>query len=582
MPRSADVEEEDDDLHDLNAVEARADYIDEDQIIAVTSTGDMFEGIHRDLLSTHTVLIVGPRGCGKTHMMRYTWMQCRGSSDLPLAVYVSFNRYLRLEPWMQRRVDSMKLFNAWVLAQIVDAVLDVIEKISDLPFDIAPDFTFERQHLKFAYARLESHIAGDGLSRRDEDIIRDLTVPRVIDLLRRACGHANRRRAVVLFDDAALTLTPAFMADFFDIVRAIKQPDIAPKCSVYPGTTQYGPRFHVQQEAHVVPAWLDVGAPKYAEIMETIVQLRNPQAAAVIKPDVSRMLMFAAFGVPRAYLSMMGRLLKLGRQGQPEINKVIQDLRTHQLGEFRSIEQKLPQFKTLIQTGEVFFQRIVEAVVLEGSKRKSHDNEKNWLLLFEKTEMPNLATRMIKFLIEAGLLYEGPQVMHGGIERVYTKYTPHLSALIAARAFAGGSRGTSPAAFTEYTKRRKMHHGARRKLTTLLRKHEIDGLKFDLPACPECGAERLSETQKYCHECANTLPRPSTYFRLMALSIDKVPILSRWARDRLKEQGISTIQDLMSFEDPGTELRKIHRVGPKRARRYIEIIEDHVNESLLS
>ncbi|TXN17301.1 zinc ribbon domain-containing protein [Methylobacterium sp. WL122] len=582
MPHSAEVEAEDDDLHDLNAVEARADYIDEDQIIAVTSMGDWFEAIHNELLTVQTVLIVGPRGCGKTHMMRYTWMKCRRSEDLPLAIYVSFNRYLRLEPWMHRRVDAMKLFNAWVLAQIVDATLDVMEKLTGQAFNLAPDFLFDRHDLKLAYARLESHIAGDGLNDKDEEVIRDLTVPRVIDLIRRACAHADRRRAVVLFDDAALTLTPAFMTDFFDVVRAIKQRDIAPKCSVYPGTTQYGSRFHVHQEAYVVPVWLDVGADEYGAIMETIVQLRNPQAAAFIKPDVSRMLMFAAFGVPRAYLSMMGRLLKLGKQGQPEINKVIQALRTHQLGEFRSIEQKLPQFKTLIQTGEIFFQRIVEAVVEEGLKRKQIENEKNWLLLFEKTEMPNLATRMIKFLIEAGLLYEGQEVMHGGLERVYTKYTPHLSALIAARAFAGGSRGTSPAAFTEYTKRKAMHHGARRKLTTLLKKPEIHGLRFDLPACPQCGAERLSETQKFCHECANTLPRPSTYFRLMGLPIDKVPILTRWARDRLKEQGISTIQDLMSFEDPGTELRKIHRVGPKRARRYIEIIEDHVNESLLS
>src|SRR5215207_6219054 len=112
----------DEDDSDLNAFEARADYIDENDLPQFTSKSDWFEAIHTELLSSQTAVIVGPRGCGKTHMMRYTWLRCRDNAEQPLATYVSFNRYLRLEPWMHRRADARRLFNAWVLALITDAV----------------------------------------------------------------------------------------------------------------------------------------------------------------------------------------------------------------------------------------------------------------------------------------------------------------------------------------------------------------------------------------------------------------------------------------------------------------------------
>lgn len=69
---------EDFDLEDdFEAFETRADYIAENDLPNVTSRGDWFDAIHKALLSPKVAVIVGPRGCGKTHMMRYTWLHCR-------------------------------------------------------------------------------------------------------------------------------------------------------------------------------------------------------------------------------------------------------------------------------------------------------------------------------------------------------------------------------------------------------------------------------------------------------------------------------------------------------------------------
>ena len=74
--------------------EVRADHVTEAILRDSTVRGDWFDQIHESLVSTSLVLLIGPRGCGKTHTMRYTWLQCSEQKSLPLAVYVSFNRYL--------------------------------------------------------------------------------------------------------------------------------------------------------------------------------------------------------------------------------------------------------------------------------------------------------------------------------------------------------------------------------------------------------------------------------------------------------------------------------------------------------
>src|SRR6185369_16579153 len=92
------------------ALEQRADYIPYEELRSGTATGDFFDKIHIALTERGTRLIVGPRGCGKTHMMRYTWVTCRDDKFAPFCVYVSFNRYYRLEPLLKSRANAIDLF----------------------------------------------------------------------------------------------------------------------------------------------------------------------------------------------------------------------------------------------------------------------------------------------------------------------------------------------------------------------------------------------------------------------------------------------------------------------------------------
>jgi len=558
--------------------EVRADHVEEGLIRRETVMGDWFDKVHSALEDRSLTLIVGPRGCGKTHMMRFTHLRCRDDRSLPLAIYVSFNRYLRLEPLLKARSDAGSLFHTWVLARLLISLHETVERLADLhslqPF---PDLGFDLTRLQALAARLERGIP---LSVDEEEDASSLSVEGVVETIRRACQAARRKRSILLMDDAALTLTPEFLIEFFDVVRAVKRTDIAPKCSVYPGTTEYGPRFHAEHEGQTLNVWLSTDHPKYTDIMGQIGRSRYPEGVAGLSPEFNETLMYTAFGVPRAYLSLV-RSVVVAKSEAPQraLNRAIQEHRDAKVSEYQSLEKKVPKFATVVRMGSLFFDHAVQEIKLANDELAGKREEKQLQIGIEKEEFRGLSKRMIQFLNEAGLIYEHPEVSHGE-DRKYRRFTPHLAALIAGRAFAGRSRGAVAGATVEFLRLKRTKHPVRKRLETFLPPGAIDSLSIDLPPCQNCSAPRVTNEQKFCINCGTRLADPSTFTRLMELSVGEVPGLSPFQKAKCEEAGIKTIKDLISLSDPGTELRRMHLIGGIRATKIIRTIEAYVDEFL--
>jgi hypothetical protein len=575
--------------------EERADQVSEETLRTDTVTGDWFDIIYKALLSRGTVLVVGPRGCGKTHIMRYAWLKCCDTKNLPLSVYVSFNRYLRLEPLLKTRNDALSLFQIWVLSRILLAADDTAKRvIKGAPTgaveavreakgaeaggqgvaDVFAHFGIDRAQVEALIRRLEK--AG-ALSEAEELSANAISIEGVVQALTMLFKALGRTRLVIFLDDAALVFAQEFMTEFLDVVRVLKQQNISPKCSVYPGSTEYGPRFHADHEARFVPAWLPVDHPSYRDIMGAIGARRYAEGGR-LGSDINGVLMYAAFGVPRAYLTMLREMVAENASGpaatQQALNKVIQQHRDSRLREFRSLKLKMPKFSSVIDAGENLFQKVVE-IMKERNDALADKAEKQILFGITKEEMTAIPRRMFKLLVEAGLLFELPEVSHGQ-GRTYHRFTPHLAALIAARAFAGSSRGNSPAQMLSFIERKPTKHPIRQALPSLL--PSIKAVQFDLPPCQACMTPRISDEQKFCHHCGTRLADDSTFTRLMKLPITEVTNLSTWARSQIDANGIKTIEELLAFEDPGTELRKIHRVGPRRATLYLLGVDTYIDE----
>jgi hypothetical protein len=335
------------------------------------------------------------------------------------------------------------------------------------------------------------------------------------------------------------------------------------------------------QEGDMVPLWMSVEDSSYSSVMGAIAERRVPELKR-IPQEVSELLKYAAFGIPRAYLAMLTEFSRGAfSTTQQGINNIIQKHISARLDEYKSLSRKVPRLGTLIERGEKVFNTIIRE--LKGSNEDLiAKDEKQLLVGVTVPEERALVTRLFNLLTEAGLLYEHRQVSHGGPDRTYQRFTPHLSALLQIRAFSGKERGSSPAQIVAFLQRKSSKHPLRRSMSTLLSEEELSTLRLDLPPCAKCGIERLSEQQRFCHNCGSELLDSSTFYSCMSIPLREIPGLTGWQLERMSETlpDFKSIGDLLAHQDPGTELRKIHRVGQRRAEKIIAVITGYVEEFL--
>ena len=562
--------------------EERADHLELNAFPTNTAlTNDSEEWI-RSLTGPGAKLLVGPRGCGKTHLMRFAFTKCIADADLPLEVYINLNRYYTLEPLLRRRPDAMSTFYVWVLANIVVGCYESVEAFKaetpDQSIDIEALLEFNQTEVRDLVG---AHEKNQPLSRELEEVASRLSIDRVKQLLIRSADAFKRRRVVLLLDDAALTLTPEYLSHFFDIYRALKAARIAPKASVYPGTTEYGPNFHAGHEADTVFVWKRVTDQDYLPFMLDIGQKRFPDMAQ-IPGEIRELLAYSAFGVPRAFMTLVRSYLKNQRRQttlQSTFNVTIEEFIDDRMREYMTLKEKKPQLSSIVEVGKRLFNGMVDSVF-----------EANQSLLDEKTRQLYVGIdasgindkpyvqRMLLLLQEVGMVYTGSVVSHG--DRDYVRFVPHLAAVQSRRAFARKG-GFSPRFAIEMLSRPDEKHPVRRSMSTLLDGPTLEGLSLDLPNCLNCQTKRV-EGAKYCFNCGEKLTDESTYDRLMVTALSNVPGLTHWQREKLSswESVPKTVGEFIALQDPGTALRTIHRIGQVRAKTIIDAVQAFLDEYL--
>ena len=392
---------------------------------------------------------------------------------------------------------------------------------------------------------------------------------------------ADRKFTILLLDDAALTLTPAFLIDFLDVVRSLKSSTIAPKASVYPGTTEYSPRFHAGQDSLPVSVWHPVDSDSYSVIMGGIAGKRVNNLET-IPDDVVELLKYAAFGIPRAFLSMVWEYQRRKSRStqQSIINSIIQEYLSSRLSEYRSLIKKVPKFQTIILAGEDLLNEM-GSFVRDANAKSILNQEKQISIGILKDDVSPIVKRMLDLLIEAGLVYQQTDVNHGLPARVYHRFVPHTAVLLGIRAFSLGQHGTSPRQIVEVIKYKNVKHPIRKRLS-LLSPARISALKIDLPPCSRCQTPRLSESQKFCHACGSELIDSSAFTECCKANISDVPGLTNWQKQQMTFvlPKFKTIGDYIVKQDPSAELLTIRGIGTKRSTKIIDVLNGFIDEFL--
>lgn len=564
-------------------LQQRADYIPiEDLSEETASSGALFQRITKELSNRALRTIVGPRGCGKTHMMRFAWLSCRDNQAKPFAVFSSFQRYFRLEPLLSSNAGATQLFHSWVLARIListresaqawSLTMEVVDKILE-------EQGFSLATLNALAGRLErSQPLDDKLNAFSDSLSIDKT-QLVIDSVRTLAG---RKFSVVLLDDAAMTLTPDYLIEFLDVVRSLKSSTIAPKVSVYPGTTETSPRFHQGQDATPISAWLSVEDAEYETIMRDIASVRV-KGLDDIPEDVQSLLRFAAFGIPRAYLTMLEDFQRGGfKTAQQGANRIVSTHLKARLSEFRTLGKKIPKLEILVGAGEKLVHDIARELKAYNSNNLLQRQEKGVAYGIRTDELVPLLERTLNLLIEAGLIFNDGEVKHGSPERIYRKYIPHSALLLGVGAFTAHGSSGSLRENLEGIRFKSTKHPLRKSLSAVVGSDFVAGLDLALPKCANCSVRRLTDNQRFCHACAHQLVDASTFNLCLDTAISDVPGLTLWQRNQIKQNlpFFSTIRDYLAKQDPAAELLTVAGFGKSRTAQIVDVLNSFVDDYL--
>ncbi|KES18961.1 hypothetical protein GASC598I20_022930 [Gilliamella apicola SCGC AB-598-I20] len=557
-----------------NEIIERADFLEIENFEKQTVYDDQhFIEINNALLDKGTILLQGPRGCGKTHLMRYTWFLCQNDNEKPLALYVSFNKYFWLEPLLKTKPNAISLFNTWCLTKILISAHEVLEtlKSEDLKSNI---LIAKKNQLEDIVTRLEQGLAP---TTEQEIITSQISVSSVTKSLDELTKFIGRKRAIILLDDAAISLTPDYLYEFFDIVRTLKTSKIALKASVYPGTTEYGPKFHVNHEGKVVNAWLDIQNSDYSAILDKIAKVRFKNVNT-IDSNIVELLKYASFGIPRAFLTMLRDYsLSDSNRNQQKFNQIVERFCEVKLSEYLSLKDKLSRLESIISTGAILFKQMIDKIKNANANVKyANKNTKQVILGVEEYQDP-LASRMFQLLIEVGLIFPLTNISHGE-NRTYQRYIPHYAFLLNAKVFNKNSRGFNAKEILLYINRANEKHPVRTKLTSLLGNNY--NLHLNLPACSQCATPRVNDSQKFCTHCGSQLVDESVFNKCMNIKLNEVPGLTEWQQVRIESLNTKNVGEFLTLPDPGSELRKIPNIGRRRAETIIDKIRLHVDEYL--
>lgn len=551
-----------------------------DELEKSTVETRFYGNVVQKLLSRGAKVIVGPRGVGKTHHMKIALKQAIYDKNKPLPIYVSFSKYLRLEPLKNNTSIALQYFHCWVLSKILLGLEETLRLINTPKANsFLEEIELDKIHL--FCEQIEKQQTLDW----QYDLLEKISVNKISNYIEIALDITKRKHAILLCDDAALVLTKEYMVEFFDTFRSLKSSKISPKASVYPNT-EFGPRFHLGQDAESISCWPSVIDSEYEKLFEEIYQKRY---SVDLKDDIKKCFMYAAFGIPRAFINLINQYNISNNHGQQsQINTVIADQSEIIIQEFLSLAVKQPQYKHYVQAGSEIFNRIITTMVQENKEALLNQRQQIFLGILKDYEEEGKKSKDLKIITrlleETGLLAKVVEVKHGttstGKPRVYNRYIPHLTLLIK----EGGyqiTRGSLINKFAEYVSYPKEKHPCRKNsFSEFIDPTTLENLSLDLPPCGKCKNPRSDIAQKFCMYCGSELLNKSTFEELMSRRVDTLP-LSNWLKNKIAlETDIETIADIVFHSNPNQELRKVKGVGEKRATKVIEEATKDIEEFL--
>jgi energy-coupling factor transporter ATP-binding protein EcfA2 len=553
----------------------QAEYIDRERFVSLAAEHPYEAEIMKKLMGGGAKLLIGPRGCGKSTLMRKAYFNLLDDqSSRTLPVYVNFKLALKMEPYYIKGPNASYWFRAWLVLKIFRSLREAISEYGGLE---APEGFPDEKKVDAAISALEASSADGG---QIEQFSTHFLCNMIDDLI----SENGLRRCVVLIDDAAHSFSEKQQEDFFDLFRAIKSRNVSPKAAIYPGITSHSANFHVGHDAEQIDAWVMPSGEQYEDFMISLAQKRFEGTGIDIvskNEDDIKFLAYASFGIPRGFLSMLRSIFnspetyinsagKINKTKTLKLSRIGRDM-SHSV--YESLNAKLPSYESYVENGTLIYQAILSQI---RAFNQGKPLEKQGTQFAIKTPIGADLEKVFGFLQYSGLIMRSGSILKGE-KGSFLHFQVHVGDLTTENILVG-SRAKSIKSFLTVIRAQKHQAWPRLTTSSLLEAAEVTTEEFTLalPLCHACGTPRSNPDAKFCSNCGTQLKPSSTYEALVKKDISTLPISSRMEKRIKDNSNIRRVRDILMDSSRET-LLGIPYIGKFRAQTILGYAEEYVS-----
>lgn len=557
-----------DDANLANVFEERAEFLSRADLAQWTEITADNRRVLSKLKGAGAKLLTGPRGSGKSTLLRAAYFDLLEGSDV-LPVYVNYARSLRLEPLFHHNADALAIFRQWVVMKVIVEVGTTFADLTAAP----PASLAALQEVGSAY------IHALAVGAEAPELRSPVSPAALVQHLESWARALDRKRVVVLMDDAAHAFSQQQQREFFEVFRELRSSRVAPKAAVYPGITSYSPYMHVGQDAELIEAWYRPDSDDFLATMRALMTRRLPtslRSRLEGREELVDLLALASFGLPRGFLVMLSDLLGVEEDesvtpSRKMADAAIADHAASVRGIFDSLADKMPRYKRFVEVGDELARSVARG--LARFNRARSISRKAVVVGLADPLGPELA-KVLEMLEYAGVVRKVGTVSRG-VKGVFHRYELHYAIVVQENALALG-RSSSTVAIVDALRTRDAHAFMRSQGRTLLGRDFRDRCTLDLAPCQSCGTPRVSDEAQFCMKCGRPLTEASVYEELLKAPIERLPLTPKKLEGLKTHTSIRTIGDIL-LDDESRQLRSVPYVGPIWAARIHNYADEFVS-----
>ncbi|PTP41527.1 hypothetical protein CWN87_16850 [Vibrio splendidus] len=468
--------------------------------------------------------------------MRVAELQMEHDTPEIISVFVPFNMSSLI-----RTEDNLQFYH-WMLAKTLKYLLNKLRRkglvVSGLTANLLSNDESDTEdavelELKEIVKLFEDSYKGT--SKIDISSLPDIEdVKEAIEII---CEENNLTRIVFFFDEAAHVFRPEQQRQFFNLFKDLRSPYITCNAAIYPGVTHFGESFELIHDCIYKKLERSIKDSDYLEYFKGIVL---KQADDKLIRDIEKnqelfnTLALSSGGNPRMLLRTIQDLNKLSANNA---NSVIKSFYRSQIWEEHTeLGEKYKGHQAVIDWGRDFIEKsVIPRVNDYNATRKEKSLDESTIYFWVHKDAPEAVKEALRLLTYTGIIRKINSSIRATRAELGARYEIKYGCVI--------SLESSPhsESFNFYR-------------NLLLNKYPEFGKNHPSYSGSE-DVLHIDDEQQYEASLQSMLIKP----------IDVLVLLTQWQKDKLKEAGIHTIEQLHKMTED-TLIENIYNVGPARAR----------------